>query len=1594
MTTPAFFINFNLPKIETAARSCGFSGANWKQDVLADLLHDGRLSVEKGHDPRDPSKRVWYCKGRVIALACVPDVQSKDTLFCIGLVPRSQIRSSSARRTTGFDVPGPWGIHTFSRRPSPPITIEEHLLKCGDLEDVPAPIKPAPGPKHSPTLTTKSFASLLAAAHPTPPPTTAPTLRPATPATPPSGEITIPNPEARAHTSADAAGMGEPAKPPIAVPDPDVVDTIDAVVDHTPLLTTESTRLIENHGANDHPLTAPVEHEGEHAQHDEEGAEGHSSSANSAENKTHAPDTTTADVPAPTAQAGSSFSAEEWETPTWQSFRGLDTWDALAIAVIVRTKPAFDGILQAPDQLDARRQRIARLEAEIARLQKELESVPEEAALIEGDELRRRISSLGPKVSAKPPPDVSLRGPSKLEALLANLTDEAVSNLPQWAIGFDPDDDADRVRVLCDPSLQERIFAALTWVRKRFAGAPPDRLRGIAAPSGSIPIEEMLELAWQTEEELREATGMLPPNCLPLLRRLPSSSIRQVVTWLSSWLAALAPTAFDDLVSIAVNDSEQRLTLLNSDRIDELSAEDREFLKDMATFDKARRFLERLQRAPLPAPAPISRRREATGQILDFGHVLTDDRGNITAASIIVPAPDRGSSLVLLALPIRAIADTPISKDIEIIVSSPALTAVSRDAILPEDVRIQAAPSLAPTISTKFELRWRLPREESRWRLMEPGRYSREELLSFPITLGEAAKLRDRKTPRLSLSLTESNVSVTLQFENFLKEMPPLAARTGVGDASATDLVRERPLGAQVQHEKLEGVVEEGRLSFMVVAPRRFGKTTLYLHLADHARSLGHAVVHISLERDLSPDLAVQKVWEGLRHALERQFQASPVLGEKLPRTIVDETAWTAIRRFIRARTGRSLVVLIDEAQALVPRHGGQRWGNQFKNFIERFLSEPSENMAIVQLGLFGTVDLSVRIGQNCRDFLLMHGTEQYAFDERSLARFLRTVGQGAILSSKAARLELASWTSNLRTLNSVFDLVRDRVVRLQHAFIVDTDIHASIAEILSEGSHLAEDIWKYARAELSHHDEWEPVDSFPLAVAWARPELAQLPQPQRLEDCVQWLSGELAASGASGSIPAERVEGSLRDLKARGVLRDDGEFYRPLLRELLRRRPRVLREDRDSQMALLRLAVDDVEWPEQAEPRGEGGEAKVFIQARGDRTFAYRACKLDSDESRRRFARTCAAIRTLRDRRTKLPGDDHLPRVVQAGFRRDDSSEGIIVYEWIEGESFELLWPSLPAQGRAHVVRQVAMAVSALHARDVIHCDVAPRNIIINSRLEATLIDFGLARRADQGTHTRLGKDAFKAPEQCEDPPSVDKASDVYALAILLRGPNANPDFESSGLSDLVAKMSRTKVEDRPQINDVVKTLDDLVEFEPGVHQLKKKVEDVVTDAPEWLWEDLLQSAGAATLVLGGYLQWDLQRAMDVSFLLHNLFVRTVSERRGSTASKLASLVEGEELSLASARTKVRANGDSTLREWECSEVKAVGLMRIALAHPTDRKARITDATYALASREATFVVDIQRAIKKVASMLDTLAETGEGRAISRFVSFFMQDK
>ncbi|MFI7547890.1 serine/threonine-protein kinase [Actinoplanes sp. NPDC049599] len=123
-----------------------------------------------------------------------------------------------------------------------------------------------------------------------------------------------------------------------------------------------------------------------------------------------------------------------------------------------------------------------------------------------------------------------------------------------------------------------------------------------------------------------------------------------------------------------------------------------------------------------------------------------------------------------------------------------------------------------------------------------------------------------------------------------------------------------------------------------------------------------------------------------------------------------------------------------------------------------------------------------------------------------------------------------------------------------------------------------------------------------------------------------------------------------------------------------------------------------------------------------------------------------------------------------------DDAGQRLpyLVMEFLEGDTLAdrlaatgaLDWPRA-----AEVCADVAAALAAAHARDLVHRDVKPRNVMLTPA-GVKVLDFGIAALAGQDsfdTHGRLwGTPAHLAPEQLRGEPTY-PAADVYALGLLL---------------------------------------------------------------------------------------------------------------------------------------------------------------------------------------------------------------------------------
>jgi serine/threonine-protein kinase len=127
-------------------------------------------------------------------------------------------------------------------------------------------------------------------------------------------------------------------------------------------------------------------------------------------------------------------------------------------------------------------------------------------------------------------------------------------------------------------------------------------------------------------------------------------------------------------------------------------------------------------------------------------------------------------------------------------------------------------------------------------------------------------------------------------------------------------------------------------------------------------------------------------------------------------------------------------------------------------------------------------------------------------------------------------------------------------------------------------------------------------------------------------------------------------------------------------------------------------------------------------------------------------------------------------------------------------GERLRTRGPLPPAEAM-RVLREVAWALAYAHGRGIVHRDVKPDNILVESATGRALVtDFGIAHGgadavADPGKVT--GTANFMSPEQAAGD-AVDGRSDIYALGVVgYLAVSGRLPFESSNLHALILKQS-----------------------------------------------------------------------------------------------------------------------------------------------------------------------------------------------------------
>ena len=179
----------------------------------------------------------------------------------------------------------------------------------------------------------------------------------------------------------------------------------------------------------------------------------------------------------------------------------------------------------------------------------------------------------------------------------------------------------------------------------------------------------------------------------------------------------------------------------------------------------------------------------------------------------------------------------------------------------------------------------------------------------------------------------------------------------------------------------------------------------------------------------------------------------------------------------------------------------------------------------------------------------------------------------------------------------------------------------------------------------------------------------------------------------------------------------------------------------------------------------GRGGMSDVFraTDEQGGDVVAVKVVRSADGEYATRLSQEARALR-----RFEHPG---LVRLLDSGVTGDMA---YLVMEYVDGVSLAetLRRGPLTPTDTANLGAALADGLAYVHERGVVHRDVKPANILIDTEGRARLADFGIARLVDTTTltvvGTTLGTASYMAPEQLEDH-QVGPGADVWSLGIVL---------------------------------------------------------------------------------------------------------------------------------------------------------------------------------------------------------------------------------
>jgi serine/threonine protein kinase len=673
-----------------------------------------------------------------------------------------------------------------------------------------------------------------------------------------------------------------------------------------------------------------------------------------------------------------------------------------------------------------------------------------------------------------------------------------------------------------------------------------------------------------------------------------------------------------------------------------------------------------------------------------------------------------------------------------------------------------------------------------------------------------------------------------LRWENIETDLADV--RVEWADTAGPDYVERHPIGPQESAKTILHRLRSGS-SVAVIAPRRFGKSTLVEYLVREGRAFDLAIPPAlwCTAFASSGGFDYERLWNEASSDLSKLLDAP--LGMGRTGFLPDRDAFDHVRRNAAERGYKAVVLLFDEAQLFFPSQTSAEISSTIKMLLESHWAKATKGMVPLLLGFVGLPSMRQRIGGDLMGVL--NPVERSTMKESELQPLIKRMAP-RLQTTEETRIRLAETSGNLLVLRALLDRLAAQLNREQRRWANYHDIFSveeSLRRDLQMGAGESETVATFVRDILNGGDRvehWQPIPSFPVAVALAQKREAGRSLSDAVDAVVgvleQWCAG-YSKDEVHPRYDRDLVVEHIRQLHERGVLRD-GEFSSRLLEAWLRGVASRTAQGLDEPFrdALFRGAQRRIQVPQGAEPVNTGGQAEV----RRFEDRAYRIRHLENETDRQHFLDTAQIFDTLRtvlERRD--PGSDHIFEPIDIGLSSKNASDAVQIYRWVEGNDISASHAALGEDLVIDLGVSLARALTLIHRENILHRDICPRNIIIDdSRGEAlrpVLIDFGFARVASKPMITAMAGEHF-APEVRGLKPFWSKAADVFGLASTLRWV-LNPNGLQTGLLRVLERATAERPEDRLSAEQLLNALEELSE-QTKLEQRK-----------ETIWRDIQKS-------------------------------------------------------------------------------------------------------------------------------------------------------